>query len=159
MRGAKAWHKCHSRPCHSSSLYNLVLNNTVIIIYKLMFLSVNTDCASSPILCYHNVHFGYKTLDASNPILTEKKNHWTDIFFVCKNANGLLVYAVYIYTVSMFLLFLCMQVNLKKNHSFLTIQVIFCEKKAGTSSLFSLKMIRVLCNRKHDSRKPQWSGS
>lgn len=59
--------------CHSSSLYNLVLNNTVIIIYKLMFLSVNTDCASSPILCYLNVHFGYKTSDASNPILTEKK--------------------------------------------------------------------------------------
>lgn len=45
-----------------SSLYNLVLNNTVIIVYKLMYLSDITECASSPILC------------CFNPILTEEKS-------------------------------------------------------------------------------------
>lgn len=79
-----------------------------------MYLSDITECASGPILCYLNVRFGYETSDASNPILTEE-NHWTD-FFVCKNANGLLVYVVYIYTVSMFLLFyVCRLISRKKS--------------------------------------------
>lgn len=68
----------------------------------------------------------------------KKKKSLDWLFFVCKNANELLVYAVYIYTVSVFLLFLWMQVNLKKNHSFITVQVLFLWEKADPSSLFSL---------------------
>lgn len=53
-----------------SSLYNLVLNNTVIIVYKLVY---HSDVTKSPIFCYLTAYFGYKTSNASNPLLTEKK--------------------------------------------------------------------------------------
>lgn len=58
-------------PFSDSSLYNLVLNNTVIIVYKLMYLSDITECALSPILCYLNVHLAMKL---QMPVtLTEEK--------------------------------------------------------------------------------------
>lgn len=103
MRGAKARHKWKPCPVHfsDSSLYNLVLNNTVIIVYKLMI--------SSPILCYLNAQFGYETSDASNSIPPEEKQM---DYFLCKNANGLLVYGVYIYTVSV-LLYVCRLISRK----------------------------------------------
>lgn len=53
-----------------SSLYNSVLNNTVIIVYKLMY---HSDITKSPMFCYINAYFGYKTSNASNPLLTEKE--------------------------------------------------------------------------------------
>lgn len=70
-----------------SSLYNLVLDNTVIIVDKLVY---HSDGTPSPIFCYINAYFGYKTSNASNSLLTEE------------NKNGVLAYVVYIYTVSMF---------------------------------------------------------
>ncbi len=118
---------------HSSdgSLYNLVLNNTVNIVYKFMYFNVTTECASSPILCYLVFMLAIKH---QMPVIQywQRKNHRTAFFCVCKNANGLLVYAVYIYTVSMFLLFYVCRLISRKIISFITVQVIFWEKRQAT---------------------------
>lgn len=112
MRGAKAQRKKMKKPTSifhisDSSLYNLVLDNTVIIVDKLVY---HSDGTPSPIFCYINAYFGYKTSNVSNSLLTEE------------NKNGVLAYVVYIYTMSMFFFTsLCMQVNLRKNDSFITL--------------------------------------
>lgn len=94
LRGAKAQRKKMKKPTSifhisDSSLYNLVLDNTVIIVDKLVY---HSDGTPSPIFCYINAYFGYKTSNASNSLLTEE------------NKNGVLAYVVYIYTMSMFFL-------------------------------------------------------
>lgn len=62
---------------------------TLIIVDKLVY---HSDGTPSPIFCYINAYFGYKTSNASNSLLTEE------------NKNGVLAYVVYIYTMSMFFL-------------------------------------------------------
>lgn len=111
-----------------SSLYNLVLSNTVIIVYKLTYHSDITECAFSPILCYVNVHFGYKTSDASNLPVTADRGEI--------NGNRLLAYVAYVYTVLVFLLFHVCRVISRKHCQFINFPVhFFCEEKAALSVL------------------------
>lgn len=94
-----------------------------------MNLSYINECASSPALGYLNVHFDRETSHACNPIQVKS----LDCLFCKKCKWTVSLCSVHIHS-SNFFTILCMQVNLKNhNHSFITFQVIYCDKRQVTS--------------------------
>lgn len=98
-----------------------MLNNTVIIKYKLTYHSQITECAASPILPYINAQFGYKMPDSSYHDQGEI------------NGNGLLAH-VNIHRISVFTI-LCMNVNLRKKLELYGCPGLLLREKAGEFSL------------------------
>lgn len=80
-----------------------------------MYLSDINQCASSSTLSYLSVHF-----DCEKSLDSKKYKRTVSLRSVC-------VHNINVFTI------LCMQVNLKKNHSFIAVRVICCEKRQVTS--------------------------
>lgn len=161
MRSAKARHKCNPHSyILSDRLYNLVLNNTVILIYKLMHLislTVRQSCVSLMLILAKKVLM---------PIILywQEEIQWID-FFVFKNTNRLSLCRSRTHNINLYTIF-CVFVCVNPGHPLRQIRLLNWKGRSHYSvlplalvGLFGDSKICVIFRGKHDSGKPRPSGS